>query len=438
MISLADWGIWIIYLGVITIILWFLRDRKQPELAKFYLPGFYVKVFGGVAFVVIYIYHYKGVGDTFLYFNGAKVLANAMVESPVDYFRLILSSSNNLPPDLYRYTQDIFYAHTAEEWFMVKLLSPIVLLSFKSYLVTTLLVSVFSFFGAWKLFKVFNHALKSYPYLAFGVAFLIPSTVFFGGGVIKDTVTMVGISVVIYALYFGLRERMNLKLMLIALFWAFIILNLKAYIILSFLPSFFIIVYIFFRSRSQNKMLRLMITPMLIAFIAAVAYLSFQNLPDISEKYNQNNLEKKLKGFHTWHATIGESAYSLGEIEYTPLGVMKKVPAALMTTFFKPYVWKARNPVVLLSALESLFIFILFFLVTIKTRFKYFKYLPSGFFRALVSFVLLFGFIVGFTSYNFGALARYKIPVIPVFVFILILILLQVREKEKEAKIKPN
>ena len=33
---------------------------------------------------------------------------------------------------------------------------------------------------------------------------------------------------------------------------------------------------------------------------------------------------------------------------------------------------------------------------------------------------LIFGFVVGFTSYNFGALGRYKIPVYSIFAFILI------------------
>ena len=430
MITWADWGIWLIYLSVITIILWFLKTKNKSELAKFYLPGFFIKVIGGIAFILIYIYHYNGIGDTFLYFNGAKVLSESIIESPLDYISLLASDANSLPPELYKYTNDIFYSNTEEEWFMVKLLSPIVFISFNSYLVTTLFMSVLSFFGAWQLFKVFHHALKNHPYLAFGVAFLIPSTVFFGSGIIKDTITMVGISVIIYALYFGLREKFNFKLIIISIIWAYIILNLKAYIILSFLPSYFLIVYVFLRSRSKNKVLKIILTPLLLLFIGAAAYFSFQNLPAISEKYNQNNFEKKLIGFHTWHTTIGESAYDLGEIEYTPTGVMKKVPISLVTTFFKPYVWQAKNPVILLSALESLTLLILFIVLSFKTRLFYFKYLESTFFKSLIVFIFLFGFIVGFTSYNYGALARYKIPVIPIFVFILILILLKAKEKK--------
>ena len=129
-----------------------------------------------------------------------------------------------------------------------------------------------------------------------------------------------------------------------------------------------------------------------------------------------------MTGFHTWHATIGESAYSLGEIEYTPIGIAKKIPISLATTFFKPFVWQAKNPVILMSAIESLFVLILFLMVTIRSRLNYFKYIDSNFFRSLIIFILLFGFIVGFTSYNYGALSRYKLPIMPLIVFIMLVI----------------
>lgn len=35
-------------------------------------------------------------------------------------------------------------------------------------------------------------------------------------------------------------------------------------------------------------------------------------------------------------------------------------------------------------------------------------------------YCLIFGFVVGFTSYNFGALGRYKIPIYSLFIFILL------------------
>ena len=41
-------------------------------------------------------------------------------------------------------------------------------------------------------------------------------------------------------------------------------------------------------------------------------------------------------------------------------------------------------------------------------------------------FALLFGFVVGFTSFNFGALARYKIPSMPFFAAFLVMVSYQI------------
>lgn len=434
MLTPFDWAIWGLYLVCIFICLWFFRQQKLKPLKKYYLPGFFVKVFGGTAFTAIYIFHYNGIGDTFLYHSGAKILVDAFFDSPIDYVRLLLSSAGEIPSDLTKYSNNIFYSNTAEEWFMVKLISPFTLISFKSYLVTTLLISVVSFYGSWKLFLVFNDFLPSSKNIAFGAAFLIPSTAFWGSGIVKDTLTMVGINMMIYALYFGLRQKINYKLLFLSLIWAYVILNLKAYILISFLPSFIVIWYYFLQSRTSNKAVKVFLSPLLILLLGVISFVGFQNLSSISNKYNQENIKKKLVGFHTWHATIGESAYSLGEIEYTPTGVAKKIPISLATTFFKPFVWEAKNPVILMSAVESLFVLILFLTVSIKSKLHYAKYIDSRFFSSLIIFILLFGFIVGFTSYNYGALSRYKLPIMPLFVFIMLVILNRLKSNKSRSK----
>ena len=43
-----------------------------------------------------------------------------------------------------------------------------------------------------------------------------------------------------------------------------------------------------------------------------------------------------------------------------------------------------------------------------------------------IIFALFFGFVVGFTSFNFGALGRYKIPSMPFFVSFLVMVSYQI------------
>ena len=163
--------IWVVYFTLFFLVLYVYRRTKTDAIYRYFLPGFVVKVFGGLAFALIYIFYYK-FGDTFLYFRGANVLADTFLESPGDYFRLLFSDNTNLPKDLSDITSSISYTKGAEEWFMVRVLSPFALLGFKSYFVTTLIMSTLAFIGGWKLFKVSNDFLNNYPKLNFAAVFL--------------------------------------------------------------------------------------------------------------------------------------------------------------------------------------------------------------------------------------------------------------------------
>ena len=145
------------------------------------------------------------------------------------------------------------------------------------------------------------------------------------------------------------------------------------------------------------------------------------NMLNDSEKYKISNLERRVEGFHSWHTTTGGSSYNLGDVEYTTIGIISKIPAALNATFFRPYLTEVRNITSLMGAIESFAILILFILVLWKNRLKWIiDSFKNSFLALAFVYSIVFGFAVGFTSYNFGALARYKVPVMPFFVFLLL------------------
>ena len=75
-----------------------------------------------------------------------------------------------------------------------------------------------------------------------------------------------------------------------------------------------------------------------------------------------------MRGFHTWHTHQGGSTYSLGEFDYSTSGIVKKIPAALNVSLFRPYIFEVRSAVMLISSLENT-LFILIFIII----FWYFK-----------------------------------------------------------------
>jgi len=432
MITLIDWGIWLLYFTVIFTALWFYRHSTADDtIYKWFLKGFVIKVFGGVFFSLIYVYYYK-YGDSIEYFKGGVIFTDALFKSPSDYIDLIFSeNSYNHVGHLRQYTDVIFYSASLEEWSMIKLISPLTILSFKSYITINLLMSVISFFGAWKLFKVFYDILPYKKEYAFYAAFLIPSVVFWGSGIMKDTFTLAGVNYLIYILYFGVvKGKFKLVYLFGVLFWFFITYTLKSYIIIAFLPTILLVFYFKYKESIGSQFFRVMSTPIILVTFLVVGFFSLKSLSQNSGKYNTSQIEGKVKGFHTWHTSQGGATYSLGVVDYSISGALRKIPEALNVTFFRPYVWEAKNVVVILGALESLILFVLFIYVLFRTKLNPFKILKHTILlKSLLAFIIIFGFVVGFTTYNFGALGRYKMPVMAPFLFLLIYILLSNRKK---------
>jgi hypothetical protein len=211
--------------------------------------------------------------------------------------------------------------------------------------------------------------------------------------------------------------------------WFLITYALKSYIIIAFMPTVFLLLYFYYKTKIKSNFLRFISTPFIIIIISIIGFFGIKTLSDSSEKYQTDKLEAKVKGFHTWHSSLGGSSYDLGVVDYSATGVFTKIPASLNVTYFRPYIWEAKNPVVLISAIESLVFFILFLIVIFRSKLKPIKYLNQTIFlKSTLIFIIIFGFIVGFTSYNFGALGRYKIPVMPLFLFTLLYIHIKIKE----------
>lgn len=128
-----------------------------------------------------------------------------------------------------------------------------------------------------------------------------------------------------------------------------------------------------------------------------------------------------------WISFVSEaqegSTYDLGEFDPSIGGMLSKFPQAVVVTLFRPFPWEARKVIIALSALEAL-VFLYFTLKAIFTKGRQFKTIfkdPNITFFLIFS--LIFAFAVGISSYNFGALSRYKIPCLPFYAAFLMIVL---------------
>lgn len=429
-LGLTDWSIGLFWFFTGLFFVYIYQQLVQKPEARYLLRGYLIKSFSGVVFALVYLYYYHG-GDTSEYFRSASSLNEILLEKPTLYFRLIFLDSQHATPLIHSAHKVIIYSQTDEEWFMVRLISPLLFLGFNSYLGITMIMSFLSFTGSFKLFQLMNKLIPGHLSLNFAVNFLIPTTLFWSSGLLKDTVTFACFAYLSYLFYVIFFERkLRWYYFPVIIFGSLIILQLKSYIIISFsVWILFALILLAFKSIHITA-LRYSIGTLIAALIFFAGYFSVSYIVAHNSEYNSENLFSKIRGFHSWHSQLGGSSYDLGEVEYTEVGLLKKAPAAINVTFFRPYFWEAQSPLVLLSSLESSAMFLLTLYTLWKTRLRFFRIVfGHPYIAGMLLFCLFFAFSIGITSYNFGALSRFKTPITALSTFILVYSIVRYREE---------
>jgi tetratricopeptide (TPR) repeat protein len=135
----------------------------------------------------------------------------------------------------------------------------------------------------------------------------------------------------------------------------------------------------------------------------------------------------------------GGSGYTLGKLDGTFYGMLRLAPQAINVSLFRPYIWEIKNFLMLLSSLESTFFLILTIIVLVRLRLvRLFYFLRKDTWLLFcLLFTLTFAFGVGVSSFNFGTLSRYKLPLMPFFA-IFLFILLERTKKIKNSDSNPQ
>ena len=272
---------------------------------------------------------------------------------------------------------------------------------------------------------MYKSFLRIYPnlYKEFALAFFfVPSVFFWGSGVMKDTITLGCISWLFYACVnlFILKRKVFFSI-LILFIAVFVIKTLRVYILLAFLPPLVLWIFLENNKRIRSGILRLMTYPFFIVLSGVIIYFLIINVSKGDSRYalDQIGTFTKINAEYLYYVSVqqGGSAYYLGELDGTITGTLQYVPSAIWVTLFRPYLWEVNNIVMLLSAIESL-ILLLFTIYTIirvgPPQIIKFT-LQSPLLQFCLIFSLIFAFAVGITSFNFGTLVRYKIPIMPFF-----------------------
>ena len=396
-----------------------------PETKKYFLPALWVRFGGAIALGVVYQFYYNG-GDTFNYFtHGSNWIWAAFLDDPSLGIRLLFTSGGTYFPETFEYSQHIWYYRDPNSYFIVRLTALFDLLTLHTYSATALFFASFSFSGLWAFYSAVQ---RKYPmstkWLALGILYF-PSVVFWGSGILKDTVTLGALGWLTWSMLNIIdQSRMRLHYWIISIVGIWLIYSIKTYILVCYLPM--ILVWLYWKNilLIKNFIVRLLVAPFLILFFGFIGYFSVMQFGEANQDYTLENISKRaaITAYdirYGWGARDGgDGGYDLGNLDGSWTSMIVLLPNAINVSLFRPYLWEVKNPLMLLASLESTFLLFLTLWMTTYRKGIYII-LRDPFLLFSFLFALVFAFAVGVTTFNFGTLMRYKIPMIPFFILAL-------------------
>jgi hypothetical protein len=402
----------------------YVKNKHLPHY-KYYMWNVAFKLFMGLAFACVYVLYFQG-GDTTAYWDGAMKLNNLFFESPYLYFQE-MTGNGGIDGNFNRFSAATGYPpgwiyREPEGWFVSKMASVISFITFKSFWAGTFLFGFLLANATWRLYDfVVSLGLHKEWHAALAVLF-IPSVSFWCATVSKDAIVLIAVIYIIINLFkiISLEQKSTLWNWLGVLFFLYIILQTRSAVAMAVIaPVLFAMVARVRKKYNDNPFVGAILSNglLLIGIGLFLVFISTQG--EVLQGYIDE--ASVVQQDFAKNQTYGQNKYDIGITDYTPLGLLKSFPAAILAGTFRPFIWEALSPTLLVNGLESLVFMYLTLLFFVKGALlkKINLIRRSEFLMFALYFVLLMAFMAGFTGVLFGVLVRFKAGVLPFLVLLL-------------------
>lgn len=374
---------------------------SKPQLIIIFL----LKVMAGIFYGWIGLY-YGGLAqmqDTWSFHTASIQESHLLYSRPGEYF-------TNLFIDPYDSGVSKFFDSNDSYWndlkgnMLIKILSVFNIFSFANYYVNVIFYSFITLFGAIGIYRVMADVFPGKKITILLSTFLVPSFLYWTSGLHKEGLIFTGLSLVIYIIYFSLKEkRLGFKRLFILLAGMVLILTLRNFIIAIILPA--ILAWLL---ASRWPKFGLLIFSSLYLFFGilffTLRYIDTRlDFPQAVVNKQQEFMQ--LKG--------GTSTIPIKQLQPTAISFLKTTPQAINLSTIRPYPSDVRHILSLAAAIEINALLLMFFL------FLFFR-TDGNRSKNLAYFCLFFSFslllAIGFSVNNLGAIVRYRSIIMPLLI----------------------
>lgn len=437
------------YLALAFLIVWFIslfKYKNDDETRRYFFLGFGFKMACCLGFAVIYDFYYNWGGDTYYYYTASQRLGQVLFQDSSSYFRIMFDTIdyNNiqtLAPGIAYYP----VLRDPSRYAVHRFLSPFAIIGGENYYTVNICLSLFLFLLNWKFFQYIRTKINCSDKAAFICVMLIPSVGFWSSALMKDSFTFTFNLVFIMCfakLFFDRKIRISTIFGLV--FSAYIIMELKVYILYASIAGCMVWLGSGYLKRVKSPLFKFVIAPILILIVALGGMYTLRfvgesvggKFSDVDSMLGQASVTQqdlKQEYYHGHSFDIGNFDGSLGSL-------ISMGPKAIVAGLYRPFIFESGNAVMLLSGLENTALLLLTLYVFFKAGVKYTIKQILG--NPFVSMCLLFSVVlalgIGISTSNFGALVRFKIPLIPFFALGWLEILFTKRKEAELAKTEEN
>ena len=299
-----------------------------------------------------------------------------------------------------------------------------------SYYSIKLFYSLLAFIGLILIYKAFiklltksNICIKKYYYHSLAL-FLTPTILFWSSILGKDSLNIFFVGLFTYS-YFRLIEKYSFSYFSLVVFSI-----IGVGFIRSWMSGIFVIaIAIYFIEFNSKKSMFLFLILGIVLYFLSSSFLTI----GFMAKYNIMSMESLFLAINTVSSNLsyGNSKVEVYELHSIGDYIFYFIPN-FFTAVFRPQLYDAKNPFMLLAAIENtilLYFFLKYFLLNLKVLIvnKYIKFLVSFIFAWSLLYVII-------SPTNLGMAVRFKLQIMPALIMVILYAYIVSVENRKKKK----
>lgn len=356
---------------------------------------FLLRIFASLIGCYFNLYYYP-FSDSLTFHNEGIIEYDLLFNNTKEYFTNIFEDTRNKGYSGFLEANQSFWNDTRSN-LIIKMLSVFDLGSGKNFFINTLFYNFLVFFGVVALYKVFIKIFPTSVYQLIICVFILPSALFFSAMIHRDGLILLCLSMLIYHLFFLMRNQIfSWKRLAAITTFLLLILLLRGFVFIALVPA--LLAWIIAQRKPKYTLISFTGVYVVITILFFCSGL-FSSKTDLPRYVSERQIEFiKI-------SQEGASTININPLYPNFRSFFNNIPQAINHSLMRPYFTEIKSFVYLPFAME-IFLFGILFLLFIFFRKK--NITPDPLLCFCVFFSMTLFLIIGYTIPIIGAIVRYR------------------------------